>query len=318
MKKILVFALAFIAVAGAFAQAPALSFGLYGDITASLGAKDSYGIYTETYLTYKNKDMGLSATVVAGADLFATPRNYAFWYTWCNGLKISAGKLRETGNARLTNYINGLGFSTRMANSKEGVMAYWSAVPNLTMAWFLPVSAVAPMIDFRASSAGISYAIPNVVTLVSAYRSPNNSDPAIKNEFSFGVDIKSIKETTLKFGIANSGGFWSFSNFFGPTTVLYGTFGKSVGDLNYGLDFNYQFAVSAVYGIRGMVEYTMGSYVLGAQLTNDNGDPWYGNEAFIINPYIKKNFAAGDIIVGITYDVNNAAFSLPVDFEISF
>lgn len=318
MKKILVLALAFVAVVGAFAQTPALTFGLYGDITASIAAKDSYGIYTETYLSYKNKDMGLSATVVAGADIFATPRNYAFWYQWCTGVKISAGKLRETGNARLTSYIDGNGFSTRIANSKEGVMAFWNSVPNLTVAWFLPVSAVSPAVDFRASSAGISYAIPNIATLVAAYRSPYNADPAITNELSVGVDIKTIKDTTLKFGLANTGGFWSFANFFGPTNVLYATFGKAMGDFNFGLDLNYKLAVASVYGIRGMAEYTMGTYVLGAKLTKDNGDPWYNNKAFIINPYLKKNFAIGDAILGLSYDATNSTFALPVDFEISF
>lgn len=307
-----------VAVAGAFAQAPVLTFGLYGDITATLAATDSYGIYTETYLSYKNKDMGLSATVVSGADIFASPRNYSFWYEWCTGIKISAGKLRETGNARLTSFIDGNGFSTRLANSKTGVMAYWNSVPNLTVAWFLPVSTIAPAVDFRASSAGISYAIPNVATLVAAYRSPYNSDATITNELSFGADIKTIKDTTLKIGYANMGGFWSFANFFGPTNMLYATFGRTDGALKYGIDFNYKMAVAAVYGIKGMVEYTMGTYVLGTKVSTDNGDAWNENNALVINPYIQKNFEVGDVKVGLTYNAGTTIFAFPVDFEISF
>ncbi len=318
MKKILVLAFALVAVVGAFAQTPALTFGLYGDITATAASTDSYGIYTETYLSYKAKDMGFAATVVGGADLFASPRNYSFWYQWCTGIKVYAGKLREAGNARLTSYIDGNGFSTRLANAQEGVMVYWDAVKNLTVATFTPVSGSSIVKDLRASSLGISFAIPNVATFVTAYRSPNNLLPGTDNELSFGADVKAIKDVTFKVGLTNSGGFWSISKFFGPTTVLYTTLGKTDGAMNYALDANFSLRPTSAYGVRGRIEYTMGNYVLGTKVTVDNGDSWYDNNGLVINPYIKRNFDMGDIIVGISYNAATTDLQLPVDFEISF
>ncbi|MDP2792294.1 MAG: hypothetical protein Q8O15_11135 [Rectinemataceae bacterium] len=318
MKKILVLAFVLVAAIGAFAQTPALTFGMYGDITAAVASPDSYGIYTETYLAYKAKDMGLSATVVGGADFFAAPRNYSFWYQWCTGVKLYAGKLRETGSARLTSYIDGNGFSTRMANSQNGVMAYWNSVKNLTVAWFTPVTGVAIGNDFRGSSLGISFAVPSVVTLVTAYRSSLNLAPLDKNEFSLGADVKAIKDITLKAGLKNVGGIWSISGFFGPTNVLYATFGQTVGDMNYGVDADFTLTPTSAYGIKGLVEYTMGKYVLGAKASIDNGDAWYNNKGLVINPYVKRNFDAGDIVVGLSYNAATTSIELPVDFEISF
>lgn len=185
MKKVLVLLLALVAVGGAFAQTPALAFGMYGDITATAATADSYALYTETYLTYKAKDMGLNATVVGGADFFATPRNYKFWYQVCPAAKISAGVLREAGSARLTSYIDGNGFSTRMAAVEAGVLAEMTVVPGFTAAAFVPVTGLAPVEDLKKSAFGVSLALPNVATVVAAYRLNGY-------EASAGVDLKAI------------------------------------------------------------------------------------------------------------------------------
>lgn len=306
MKKMVVLLLAFAAVAGAFAQTPALTFGMYGDITAKVAATNSYGVYTETYLTYKAKDMGLAATVVAGADFFATPRNYKFWYQVCSAAKLSAGVLRETGSARLTSYIDGNGFSTRMANVEAGVLAEMNVVKGVTAAVFVPVTASAPATDLGNSAFGASFALPNVATVVASYR-------LVNKEFAAGVDLKAIKDLTLKAGVKNVGAL-------GATTVLYATLGKKDAALNFGADAAFVVKPTSGYSLKGMVEYTMGSYVLGAKASIDNGNAnaYQSNNALVINPYLKKNFAAGDIKVGVTYNAGTTALALPVDFEISY
>ncbi len=305
MKKVLVLLLALVAVGGVFAAdpAPALTFGMYGKVTATVATADSYAIYTETYLTYKVKDMGLNATVIGAADIFATPRNYKFWYQVCPAAKISAGLLRE-GPARLASYIDGNGFSTRMANVEAGVLAELTPVQGITAAVFVPVSTAKPLDDLQKSAFGLSFAIPNIATIVSAYRLNGY-------EFSVGADLKAIKDTTLKAGFKNTGNL-------GASSVLYGTFGKKVGDLNIGVDADFIVKPAAAYGIEGMVEYTIGSYVLGAVASIDNGDAWYAYNGLWVYPYIKRNFAAGDIKVGVTYNAKTAVIQLPVKFEISF
>jgi len=320
MKKFLVVLLALVAVAGAFAQTPALTFGLYGDATVTVAGTDSYAVYTETYLTYKAKDMGLNATVIAQTDkvwdpadgkrlnpafdIFATPRNYKFWYQVCSAAKISVGVLRETGSARLTSVIEGNGFSTRMANVETGVLAEMNVVKGLTLAVFAPVSAVAPIDNLKNSAVGVSFALPNVASIVGAYKFVNK-------ELSVGLDLKAVKDTTIKAGLKNTGSF-------GAATVLYGTFGKTMGALSVAVDADFVVKPAAAYGIEGRVEYTMGSYVLGARVWSDNGDAWFNNKNLVLKGYLKRNFAAGDIITGVKYNAGTAVVSMPVDFEISF
>lgn len=311
MKKFLVVLLALVVVGGAFAQtaapAPALTFGLYGDITATLATADSYAIYTETYLTYAAKDMGLNATVVSGADIFATPRNFKIWYQVCSAAKVSVGTLREAGSARLTSYIDGNGFSTRMANVETGVLNEMKILPGvLTASVFIPVTSLAPASDFANSSLGLSFTLPNVATVVAAYRFNGK-------EASIGVDLKALKDLTVRVGLMNQGAF-------GATTVLYYTAGRNVSGLNLGVDGFFYLKPAPKYGFEVRAEYTLGSYVLGGKVNSDNYATagWYKNNATIVKGYLKRNFAAGDAILGVQYNVTSAAFSLPVDFEISF
>ncbi len=310
MKKFLVVLLALAAVGGVFAQTPALTFGLYGDITATLAAKDSYGIYTETYLTYAAKDMGLNATVVSGADIFNTPRNYKFWYQVCSAAKVSVGVLREAGSARLTSYIDGLGFSTRMASVESGVLNEMKILPGvLTAAVFVPVVTDAtPAVDFGNSAFGVSFTLPNVANVVAAYRLNGK-------EASIGVDLKAVKDLVIRVGLRNVGAF-------GAKTVLYYTAGRSANGLKLGVDGYFYLKPTASFGAKALVEYTMGSYVLGGKLWADNNlaadNGWYNKNATFVKAYLKRNFAAGDAILGVQYNISAATFSLPVDFEISF
>jgi hypothetical protein len=348
MKKFLVVLLALVAVGGAFAQTPALTFGMYGDITANpmavvspssadessanwyaAAGKDSYGIYTELYLSYKAKDMGLNATVVGGADFFATPRNYKFWYQVCSAAKVSAGVLRE-GPARLTSYIDGNGFSTRLANVEAGVLVDMTIIPGLSASVFLPTSGIAVKDEIKRIAAGVSFTLPNVATVVVAYK-PYVKSPRTGvrvTEVSAGVDLKAVKDLTLKVGVANLGAA-------GDLVSLYATVGKKAGAVNFGADAVAVLKPVSAYILKAMVEYTMGAYVLGAKASIDNDYyalgitgpegkllPSYGtyqhNGGLVVNPYLKRNFAAGDIKVGMIYYAKTSAIGFPVDFEISY
>lgn len=312
MKKVLVLLLALAAVAGVFAQTPALTFGMYSEYYATIAKVDSYDIYNETYLNYKAKDMGFSATVVAKSDFFATPRNYKVWYQVCSAAKLSAGVLRETGSARLTSYVDGNGFSTRMANVQAGVMADMVIVKNmLTLAAFMPLTGVAPLDDAKNGALGVSFSLPNVATIVAAYR-------AVNQEFSAGVDLKAIKDVTVRAGIAN----YNLAVAPAAKLVLYATLGKKAGDLNLGVDANFVMQPTAKVGIKGLVEYALGTYTLGAEVSYDNSnlaaggatDMWYKAGGLVVNPYLKKAFAAGSIVVGGMYNATTAALSLPITF----
>lgn len=351
MKKVLVLLLALVAIGGAFAQtpAPALTFGMYGDITANPSmltgpksadasnalwytnpGKDEYGIYTETYLSYKAKDIGLSATVIGGADFFATPRNYKFWYQVCSAAKVSVGMLRE-GPARLTSYIDGNGFSTRLANVEPGIIIDMSVVKGLSASVFVPVWGVAPADEIKRIAAGVSYSIPNIATIVAAYKPyVKTSNTGVREtEISAGVDVKALKDITVKVGAKNHGSF-------GNLVAVYGTFGIKVGALNVGADAVAAIKPVAKYSIKGMAEYTLGNYVLGAKASIDNdayslgitdpeGSKFLPNlgayqhvGGLVVNPYIKRNFAAGDIKIGMNYYAKTAALTFPIEFEISF
>ncbi len=303
MKKLIVLLLALTMVGAVFAQdaKPALTFGLYGDAVANLYDSTSAttgswsALYSETYFNYKAKDMGFSATTIGSSDFFAAVRNWSFYYN-VGPVKMLIGKLRETGGARLTSYIDGNGFSTRIANVEEGI-ELTGTMSGVTASVFAPIGTN----DYKVA-AGLAYAVPNVVTVVGAYRMVNS-------ELSVGVDVKAVKGLVAKVGFKNL-----------PTAnYIYATAGSSalVKGLDLGLDADYNLTTSK-FGAKVMVEKAFDPYAVGITASYDNGDAWYGNSGFAVNPYVQMNFAAGDIILGVTYNAVTGAIAIPLECEISF
>ena len=312
MKKLIVLLLALTMVGAAFAQdaKPALTFGLYGDAVANLYDSTSAttgswsALYSETYFNYKAKDMGFSATTIGSADFFAKVRNWSFYYN-VGPVKMLIGKLRETGGARLTSYIDGNGFSTRMANVDNGV-ELTGTVSGLTASVFVPFGnddQTVPVDQTYKVAAGLAYAVPNVVTVVGGYRMANK-------EAWVGADVKAVKGLVARLG---------YKNVAGTTNYLYATAGSSslVKGLDLGLDANVNLTAST-FGVEAKVEKAFDPYAIGLVASYDNGDGWYKYNGFYVNPYVQMNFAAGDVILGVTYDFASGDIAIPLECEISF
>jgi hypothetical protein len=305
MKKLIVLLLALAMAGTVFAQAtpaPALTFGAYADLVANLydstaAATGSYSLYTETYFNYKAKDMAFSATTVGGYDIFAAVRNYSLTYNLLPsvGLVVKAGKLREAPG-RQTSYIDGNGFSTRVANVEEGVELYASTA-GLSVGVFSPIGT-----NGYKVAAGLTYAVPNLVTVAASYRMVNS-------ELAVGASLTAVKGLTAKVGFKNVG----------TTNMIYATAGSSslVKGIDLGLDADYNLTTSK-YGVEVKAEYAMAPYALGVVASYDNGDAWYAANGFKVNPYLKWNFAAGDFYVGVTYNAVTGAIQLPFECELSF
>ncbi|PKL06707.1 MAG: hypothetical protein CVV53_02900 [Spirochaetae bacterium HGW-Spirochaetae-9] len=309
MKKLIVLLLAFAMAGAAFAAdepKPALTFGFYGDVVANLYDSTAVdtgswgGIYSETYFNYKAKDMAFSATTVGGADFFAAVRNYSFSYNLMPdfGLKILAGKLREGPN-RIGSYIDGNGFSTRSANVEEGVELYASK-SGFTGAVFAPIGTN----DYKVA-ASVGYAVPNLVTVVGGYRMVNK-------ELWVSADVKAVKGLTAKVGFRNVG----------TTNWIYATAGSAslVEGIDVGLDANVVLASGATdFGVKAKAELAMDPYAFGVIASFDSGaDAWYKADGVTVNPYAVWNFAAGDIILGMTFDSKSGDIAIPLEFEVSF
>lgn len=311
MKKLLVALLALVVVGGfVFAQdaKPVATFGQYMDVSTTYDSTGfAYDVYNETYFNYAAKDMGFSATVVSGADLFASPRNYAIYYNAFNGmLGLRAGVLRETGSARLTSVIDGNGFSTRLANVKSGILATLKPVAGLTVAAFVPATGAANNGDFNNINFGAAYNVTDVANLVASYRMENK-------ELAVGADIKAIKDVTAKVGYKMVQGTST------STSYVFVTGGTTVSGLTLNLDADVVLASTLGYGAKVQAEYAMDPYALGVKASYDNGsDAWYANNGIDLNPYAMMNFAAGDIKVGFDYNTGTSKWSLPIEFELSY
>ena len=339
MKKLVVLLLAFAVAAGAFAQAaPAVTIGNYLDLVATPYASDTgktaYSMYSETYLNYSNGAFAWSATAIGskssswvetppkskiyvwteaagtGAwDLLPSFRNYKFSYKIIPQVTVMAGRLRE-GPARLTSYIDGNGFSTRIANATAGVMVQATPVAGLTAAAFVPMLGSAADVDFGKSNIGASYAVPNLVTAVAGYRLENK-------ELYVGADVKAVKGLVAKVGFLNNG--------ITSKNYIFATAGSSslVKGVNLGLDANanitdmkYSVRVDGKYGFAKDLQAC-------ATVTYDNGDTtggyaWSKDNAFQVQPYLQAAFGPSTIYAGVLYNSNTGAVSIPLEFEASF
>ncbi|MCX7026047.1 MAG: hypothetical protein NT061_00860 [Spirochaetes bacterium] len=309
MKKLIVLLLALSMAGAVFAQAaavpaPALTFGAYGDAEADLynstaTTTGTYSLYTETYFNYKATDMAFSATTIGSSDMFAAFRNYSLTYNLAPafGLQLKAGKLREAP-ARLSSYIDGNGFSTRSANSEEGVEVL-GAVSGFTAAVFCPVGT-----NGYKFAGGVSYAVPDLVTVVGGYRMVNS-------EAWVGVDVKAVKGLTAKVGFKNVG----------TANTIYFTAGSSslVPGFNLGLDGNFSLTPAIGYSAKVMIQYALNPFAVGLKASYDNGvNNWYGNNGVDVNPYVMMNFAAGDVKLGVNYNAVTGKIYLPLECELSF
>jgi hypothetical protein len=319
MKKLLAVLLALCVIGGvAFAEdaKPALTFGAYGDITATAidnSSKTGYDVYTEAYFNYAAKNFGFSATAIGSAgtagvtadtwDMFGALRNYSFYYTINDGMvKILAGRLRETGSVRLTSVIDGNGFSTRIANVATGVAVVAKPVTGLVVSAFVPFAGNAVGTDYAKTNFGVAYLVPDVANIVGGYLLGSK-------ELWVGADVKAVKDLTLKVGYKNAS----------STNYIYATAGKAIDKLTVNLDADVVLASALGFGVQVQGEYAVSDALsAGAKVKFDNGDSWYKNKGVEVIPYAQFNFGASDIKVSFDYNQGKNTWSLPVEFELNY
>jgi len=301
MKKLIVLLLALAMVGAVFAaDAPkaVATFGAYldsyGDFMDGLGPT----LYSETYYNYSSGGVGFSATVTGGEDIFKQVRNYSVSYQVLPELKVLAGRLRETGGARLTSYIDGNGFSTRIANIQNGMMGQVS-YQGVGLAVFSKLDTL------TNTNVGLSYTAKGVAKLVGGYLGTSS-------EIWVGADIQAVKGVVARVGFRNI-----------PTkNYIYATAGSSalVENLDLGLDADVVLATGAFnYGAQVKAQYALtDKYSAGVKVWYDNGDAWYGNNGLAAKAYGVINFAQGDMVVGVKYNAATSTFSIPFDFEVWF
>jgi hypothetical protein len=316
MKKLIVLLLTIAMVGAVFAedQKAVATFGAYLDASGDFMDGAGPSLYSETYYNYSSGGVGFSATAIGGTgtypiwdtdnnkidskkteDIFGLLRNYSVSYQVLPELKVLAGRLRE-GDARLTSYIDGNGFSTRVANVQNGLMGKISY-----MGVGLGVFSTLDKID--NTNIALSYTIKDVAKLVGGYLGTSK-------EFWAGADVLAVKGVTARVGFRHT----TSANY------IYATAGSSslVDKLTLGLDADAKLSPFK-FGVQGKAEYALtDKYSVGAKVWYDNGDAWYGNNGLAAKGYGVINFAQGDIIVGAKYDVASKTFSIPFDFEVWF
>ncbi len=299
MKKLIVLLLTIAMVGAVFAQdqKAVATFGGYldasGDFMDGLGP----GLYSETYYNYSSGGVGFSATIVGAEDIFAKVRNYSLSYQVIPELKVMVGKLRETGGARLTSYVDGNGFSTRIANVQNGLMGQVSYM-GVGLAVFSTLDKI------QNINGGLSYTVKDVAKIVGGYLGTSK-------EVWVSADVLAVKGLTARVGFRNVA----------SKSYIYATAGSSsfVEKLDLGLDADLVLATTVAFGAKAKAEYALtDKYSVGAFASYDNGDAWNGNNGLNGKVYGVMNFAQGDIVLGLQYDVKTNTFSIPFDFEVSF
>jgi len=298
MKKLIVLLLALAMVGAVFAddQKAVATFGAYLDSYGDFMDGAGPTLYSETYYNYSSGGVGFSATVVGAEDIFKQVRNYSVSYQVLPELKVLAGRLRETGGARLTSYIDGNGFSTRMANVQNGMMGQVSYMG-------VGLGVFSTLDKFENTNVGLSYTVKDVAKVVGGYLGTSD-------EFWVGADVLAVKGVTARLGFRNTP----------ANSYIYATAASSslVDKLTLALDADAVLSPFAV-GAQGNAEYAVtDKYSAGAKVWVDNGDAWYGNNGFAAEGYGVINFAQGAMTVGLKYDVASTTFSIPFDFEVWF
>jgi len=123
--------------------------------------------------------------------VFTPVRNYSVSYQITPQLKVLAGRLRETGGARLTSYIDGNGYSTRIANVQDGFMGLVSCSKlGFSVAVFSPLDKI------DNTNVGVAYTMKDVAKFVGGYLGG-------KDEVWVGADVSAIENLTVRVGFKN-------------------------------------------------------------------------------------------------------------------
>lgn len=307
MKKLFVLLLALMMVGGiAFAQA---TVGIYSKMYATLEEDTvSYDNYTNLSFAWKADDMGMSITTETAttSDFLSGVRNFDVWYSLVPGkVKLWTGDLRQDGGVRLTSFIEGNGFSTRIANANRlSLMLAVTPIDGLVIDAVVPFATDAFVTVNPSTNLafGAGYTITDVAKIVASYR-------MTEEELAIGVDLKMVEGLTAKVGFKNVGST--------DISTIYATAGYTLDALTFGLDAYFQLDPS-LYAFEGKVEYAMDPFSFGvlASFDNEGATGWFKQDGFSLYPYVMMGFSKGDIELGFRLNADNT-WSIPFTFYVS-
>ncbi|MBL8965552.1 MAG: hypothetical protein JNG85_01015 [Spirochaetaceae bacterium] len=326
MKKLLALLLALVVVGGVvFAQdaAPVSKVTGYFYNTSVLFNQDSKqvagpdwlsaGHYGNIGFSYAAKEFGFSGTIeFENAAVNSAFRDYTAWVKpFGDILKVSAGKLRN-GDYRLTSYVDGSGFNTRLANAEYGYMIQAYPVAGLSLGFFNNVTTTATAPDMKVLGFGASYTITDIAKLVVAYKGS-------LDELFIGADIKAVKGLTAKLGFVNDSTTGADFN------RIWATAGYALmdGALDLGLDAYYKMETTTTVNTlwaKVQAAYTIGNITPSVYFDIKNvSSPAATTED--VGAQLK--FAAGDngaLYLGVDVGLGGATttWSVPLTVEVSF
>jgi hypothetical protein len=230
MKKLIVLLLAFAMVGVVFAEdaapvVPKVSGYFYAganvlDVTGVGTASEAWnqslapswvssGNYATVGLSYSVKEFGFSGTVEYENNAINTAfRDYTAWVKpFGDVLKLSAGKVRN-GDYRLTSYIDGSGFNTRIANAEYGLLAQVYPVKGLSLGVFnwIDSTGAVPLASWQNLNFGASYTVAGIGKFVAAAKRNITIVDATAvttvntDEYFVGFDLSAVKGLTAKVG----------------------------------------------------------------------------------------------------------------------
>lgn len=308
-------------VGAAFAQdKPAMTFGMYSEWYAGLYSSADKtvmgGSYTTFTAAYKADDMSFQLTTqtsatTAGQDFLSTPRDWYVSYKLFDGkATLYYGDMRLDGGARLTSYIEGNGFSTRVANAdvENGLMVKVDPIEGLSLAVLLPLTGI--MDDYAYTNFGASYTIADMAKIVASYRMQND-------ELAVGVDLKAVENLTARVGFK-----YIMNDPADDVSYIYATAGYVMDALDFGLDAAIALETETYFGVEAQAAYNMDPFTFALCVSYGNDDKatatnWFG-EGAVIYPYFVRHFSAGDIEAGFKFNTADSSWSIPLTFYLSF
>lgn len=330
MKKLFVLLLALACVGFVFAQdeaapAPVSSVAGYVFYSSVLYDQDGgqaigpswldAGHYQNITLKYDAGVFGFSANWEFENNAIDTPwRDYTAWVKpFGDMVKVSAGKLRN-GDYRLTSYIDGNGFNSRLASAEYGALVQVYPMAGLSAGVSLPIAAAGQKAADMKFGFGAAYTLTDIAKVVVMYRGMND-------EIFVGADVKAVPGLTAKLGFAMKTTELADYNFINATAG----YGLMEGALDLGLDASYKMAGAAktntLYA-KVNVAYTMGTMTPSAYATITNKDV-DGTATMTEGFGAQVKFAAGDngaLYLGVDVGLSDAdpTWSIPLPVEVAF
>jgi hypothetical protein len=225
-------------------------------------------------------------------DYHVTLRDFSGTFNLFNGLmRLTAGKVWSGDDYRFRNFDT-LGFATRVAYGKTGLLLRFFPVKGLNIGAFLPmpVASQSAAITYGRMNFGAEWTAGKTAIVRASYR--QEPDAKGNREIAIGLGLTSIKDFGLAVGYTNrdvtqENDFFLDASYRWPRLELHG-----YGDIDLiGADIFYGFKINAEF------TFPKAPFTIGASAAYGNGDLWWIN-GLDLNPYVRYNFGQSSIQTG--------------------